>query len=392
MKTAALVVGHLAFRRGSWQTRRVVVGLFPELNAPGGVQRAGRHLAAVLSEFAGGRGIDCRLISLNDSAEVHHMEIGGREFAFTGCARSKTRFVAAAVRAARRGAKLVLAAHPNLGPVARAMRIVARHMKIIVCAHGIEVSEPLPSLRKRALQRSDLVLAPSRDTADLVAVKQGVPRDRIRVLPWAADPQFEALLAKAPLTPLPQEFPAGRVILSVGRWVASERYKGVEHLIMAVARMLTRWPDLQLVAVGEGDDRGWLENLAAEHGVTRHVHFLSGLRPAELAACYAACEIFALPSRGEGFGLVYLEAMASGKPVIGGAHGGAPEVILDGVTGYLVPHGDVKQIVTALETLLGDPEHARQMGARGKSRVQSAFCFPDFAKSLKKILCEQCAS
>jgi len=88
----------------------------------------------------------------------------------------------------------------------------------------------------------------------------------------------------------------------------------------------------QLAAVGEGDDREWLEDLAKENGVRRHVHFVSGLSYSELAACYAHCEIFALPSKGEGFGLVYLEAMACGKPVIGGAHGGAPEVIEDGKT------------------------------------------------------------
>ncbi len=73
--------------------------------------------------------------------------------------------------------------------------------------------------------------------------------------------------------------------------------------------------------------------------------FLDRSTDSELAACYAAAEVFALPSRGEGFGLVYLEAMARGKPVIGGAHGGAPEVIQDGVTGYVVQHGDTLQLV-----------------------------------------------
>src|SRR5262249_48855040 len=240
------------------------------------------------------------------------------------------------------------------------------------------------------LRRSNLVLAPSSATAELVAAKQGVQRNRIRVLPWALDPTFEELLVKAMLTPLPQEFPPGRVILSVGRWDSGERYKGLDHLIAALARLRTRWPEVQLVAVGDGDDRGWLENLAAEHGVQRYAHFLSDLMPAQIAACYAACEIFALPSRGEGFGLVYLEAMASGKPVIGGAHGGAPEVIEDGVTGYLVTHGDVTQTVAALDALLQDPELGRQMGARGKERAESAFRFQTFAKSLEKILREQC--
>jgi phosphatidylinositol alpha-1,6-mannosyltransferase len=370
----------------------VILGLFPELDAPGGVQRAGRHLAAVLSEFATGQGVDCRLLSLNDSPELHRMEIGGREFVFTGCQRSKTRLVVSALRSARRRAQLVLAAHPHLAPVAQAMRIVAPRVKTIVCTHGVEVWEPLSWLRNRALRSANLVLAPSRDTADHVTVQQHIPRERIRVLPWALDPQLEALFAPAQQNPLPPGFPSGRVILSVGRWLASERYKGFDQLIAAVARLLTRWPDVQLVAVGEGDDRGWLENLAAEQGVRRHVHFLSGLTQASLAACYSACEIFALPSRGEGFGLVYLEAMASGKPVIAGAHGGAPEVVEDGTTGYLVPHGDVTQIVTALEALLRDPEHGRQMGARGRARVERDFRFSVFAKSLKKILREQCES
>ncbi len=368
----------------------MLVGLFPELDAPGGVQRAGRHLAAVLSEFASGRGLDCRILSLNDTPELHRMTLGGREFVFTGCEQGKTRLVTGALRAARRGARLVLAAHPHLAPVAQAMRFLAPRLKTIVCTHGVEVWEPMSGLRRRALRRANVVLAPSHDTADHVAAQQQVPRDRIRVLPWALDPQFEALLTAAPLTTLPLGYPGGRVILSVGRWLAGERYKGVDHLISALPRLLTRWPDLQILAIGEGDDRPWLEHLAAERGLRRHVHFLSGLTPGEIVACYAACEIFALPSKAEGFGLVYLEAMASGKPVIGGAHGGAPEVIRDGVTGYLVQHGDVAQLATALDTLLSDPAHAREMGERGRARVERDFRFPAFAKALKKILRELC--
>jgi glycosyltransferase involved in cell wall biosynthesis len=182
------------------------------------------------------------------------------------------------------------------------------------------------------------------------------------------------------------------VILTVGRWQANERYKGMDTLITALPRLLHEWTDLQLVAVGEGDDRAWLEQLAEGCGVRRHVHFFSGLSYPELAACYSACEIFALPSRGEGFGLVYLEAMARGKPVIGGAHGGAPEVIDDGRTGYLVHHGDAPQLATSIETLLANPELAREMGARGRERVHRDFKFSVFAKSFKKTLRELCES
>ena len=120
--------------------------------------------------------------------------------------------------------------------------------------------------------------------------------------------------------------------------------------------------------------------------------FLTGLTDSELAACYAAAEVFALPSRGEGFGLVYLEAMARGKPVIGGAHGGAPEVIQDGVTGYVVQHGDTLQLVTSIDTLLSNPELAKKMGERGRERVEQEFRFNVFAKRFRKILRELCES
>jgi phosphatidylinositol alpha-1,6-mannosyltransferase len=166
----------------------------------------------------------------------------------------------------------------------------------------------------------------------------------------------------------------------------------MDTLIQALPRLLLRWPDVQLVLVGAGDDREWLVNIARDSGVERHVYFLTEITYDELSACYAASELFALPSRGEGFGFVYLEAMARGKPVIGGAHGGAPEVIQDGVTGYLVPHGDTVQLTASVDALLSNPELGRQMGARGRERVEKEFGFTVFAKAFKKILRELCES
>jgi len=349
-------------------------------------------MAFLLSEFANAKHMEYRLLSLNDTQDLHRMRLGDREFVFTGAARSKAGFTVAALKATRRRPKVVLAAHPNLAPIVRGMKLLAPRMKSIVCTHGVEVWEPLPRIRRRALQRATLVLAPSRATADFVVSLQGVASERVRVLPWALDPDFETRVAANGSAPLPKDFPRGRVILTVGRWLAAERYKGMDTLIQSLPRLLLRWPDLHLAIVGSGDDREWLENIANVSGVRRHVHFFSGLSYSELSACHAAAEIFALPSRGEGFGFVYLEAMARAKPVIGGAHGGAPEVIRDGVTGYVVPHGDAVHLATSLDALLSDPELGRQMGERGRERVQQEFRFSVFAKNFKKILRELCES
>jgi len=377
----------------------VLIGLFPELDAPGGVQRAGRHLAAVMTEFAGSRGLECRILSLNDKAELKRLNVTGREIVFTGSERAKGSFLAAALKTARRAAgkgqkapKLVVAGHPNLAPVVRAMRLVTPRLRSVICTHGVEVWQPLPRVRRNSLRKADVVLAPSKYTAEHVAADQGVDVAKIRVLPWALDPRFEALAQHAAKSTVPPRFPQGQVVLTVGRWRADERYKGMDTLITALPRLLPRWPELQLVAVGDGDDRAWLEDLAEETGVDRHVHFLSGLSYEDLAACYGHCELFALPSKGEGFGLVYLEAMACGKPVIGGAHGGAPEVIEDGKTGYVVPYGDAAQLATAMETLLDDAALRAEMGRRGKQRVENEYKFSIFATSFRKILRELCES
>jgi len=375
-----------------WQTQPVLLGLFPELNAPGGIQRASRHLALVMSEYAASHKTEYRFLSLNDTQELHRMRIADREFVFTGADRGKLRFTVNAMRAARRHAKLALAGHPNLGPVLQTLRLFAPRMESIICAHGVEVWEPLPARRRNALRRATLVLAPSCATRDHLVSVQGVEPHRVRVLPWALDPDFETRAAAGPRSAPPAEFPPGRVILSVGRWVASERYKGMDTLILAMSRLLLRWPDLQLVLVGSGDDRGWLEHIARDCGVQRHVHFLTDIPYGQLSACYEASEIFALPSRGEGFGFVYLEAMARGKPVIGGAHGGAPEVIQDGTTGYLVQHGETVQLATSIDALLSNPENARRMGEAGRERVEKEYRFNIFAKGFKKILSELCES
>jgi phosphatidylinositol alpha-1,6-mannosyltransferase len=370
----------------------LIVGLFTELLSTGGVQCAGRHTAAVLAAWAEQRHVASRFLSLNDKQALHRLHVGEQEFSVSGYGRSKLSFLFAALRAARRRPSLILAGHPNLAPAARAMKLLAPGARTAVIAHGIEVWTPLPAFRRRALCQADRVLAPSTDTAGRLAEVQGVDRERIRVLPWSLDPVFAILLAAPSKDSLPAGFPAGRVILTVGRWASDERYKGLDTLILALAALQTSVPRLYFVAVGEGDDRPTLERLAARAGVADRVCFLSGLTPEQIRACYAACEVFALPSAGEGFGLVFLEAMAQGKPVVGGAHGGTPDIIQDSVNGYLVPHGNVDRLAQVLCTLLSNGLLREEMGRRGRDLVLRRHLFEHFATRLNQVLEDLCAS
>ena len=363
------------------------MGLFTGVLPAGGVQRAGRHVAAVTAKLASDRGMAARFLSLNDPQGLHTVRVGSLEFSVSGYAGSKTQFALAALRAAGRKPALVIALHPHLAPIVLGMRARGRKFRSIVFTHGVEVWQPLGWPRGAALRSADLVVGPSADTVQHLISEQSILPGKVQRLPWGLDPDFEARLeAAVPLSP-PPGFPAtGRIILTVGRWDPAERYKGADTLIDALPRVLKAAPETSLVLVGDGEDRPRLEQLARDLGVSEHARFLYGLTHEQLFACYANCDVFALPSRGEGFGLVFLEAMANAKPVIGGDHGGIPDIVEDGVTGLLVPHGDVERLAQALESLLNNPSRAREMGARGRGRLEKSFSFAQFQSHLTDIL------
>ena len=150
--------------------------------------------------------------------------------------------------------------------------------------------------------------------------------------------------------------------------------------------LLKAFSDLHLVAVGEGSDLRRLQSLARESAASERIHFLPFIAHDQLPNTYGHCTIFAMPSRGEGLGLVFIEAMACGKPVIGGNHGGTPGVIDDGVNGYLVRYGDVGQLVDRLTRLLSDDSLRESMGAQALAKVQRDFTFARFSAGTERDL------
>jgi glycosyltransferase involved in cell wall biosynthesis len=364
----------------------MIAGLFTDLLSNGGIQYAARQTAAVLAGIARRRESAVSLLSLNDPPGKHELSIAGQDYEFQGFGRSKPRFILAALKLAARKPGVVLVNHPNLAPVAAAMRMVSPGSRVVVMTYGIDVWETLPPLRRAALRRAAAVTSCSTYTAEKLVSVQRVVADRVFHIPLSLDPEFMELAESAPTLAPPEGLPEGRIILSVGRWAANERYKGLDHLIQVLPELQRQTKNLYLVAVGDGDDRPRLEALAREAGVARSVVFLRGLSRAELVSCFARCDVFALPSAGEGFGYVFLEAMALGKPVIGGAHGGTPDVIRDGETGYLVTHGDVTRLAAAIARLLHDDALRMEMGRRAGQHVRANFMFQQFESRMSELL------
>jgi phosphatidylinositol alpha-1,6-mannosyltransferase len=356
----------------------VIVGLFPDLSSAGGIQRAGRLTAAALLSYASRRGETCTSLSLNDRADTSNARIGSQEIQFTGFGRSKRHFAAAAWRVAGEGPRLVVALHPNLAPIVAAMKFRSPRTRFVTFAHGVEVWTPLNAMRRWSLDRCDLVLAPSAYTVRQLIEQQGTKPEKTGRLAWSLGPEFDARKTPTATVP-PTGFPSGRIILTVGRWDAGEAYKGVDHLIAALPELLRDVSDLHLVAIGGGSDLPRLEQLSRQSSAAENIHFLPFLDPEQLDAAYDSCDVFALPSRGEGFGLVFLEAMSHCKPVVGGAHGGTPDVIEDGESGYLVRYGEVSELANRLRRLLTDEPLRRRMGTAARYRVVRDFTFERFS-------------
>jgi phosphatidyl-myo-inositol dimannoside synthase len=159
--------------------------------------------------------------------------------------------------------------------------------------------------------------------------------------------------------------------------------------------VLRRMPDAVYWIVGSGDDSERLELRVRELGIAESVRFAGAVSAEELDVCYNLCRVFAMPARtelgsavpcGEGFGIVFLEAMAHGKPVIGPSMGAPAEFIRPGEHGLLVDPTDPTEIAQAVVELLEDPERAHRMGVAGREWVASEFSFEKFSDRLRKGL------
>jgi len=185
--------------------------------------------------------------------------------------------------------------------------------------------------------------------------------------------------------------PGPHAILIVGRLSAEQNHKGHDHLLEAMPLILQSVPDAQLVIAGEGDDQPRLENKVRELGLTDQVIFTGWVEEDELHRLYADCAVFAMLSTGDGFGLVFLEAMAHGTACVGLKTGSAAEIIEDGKTGVLVDRDDPRELAERLTEILSDPVHRTRLGQAGNILYESNFRGMNHVSRLQSILTEQTA-
>lgn len=268
-----------------------------------------------------------------------------------GAARNTAAYFAAIARHARRPFDLVVCAHINLLPVARMLR-----RKTLLMIYGIEAWKR--PRRGAALVRGvDGVASISDITCDRFLNWSGFAGPTF-LIPNAIHLERYGIRARNAELAARWGLDGRRVLLTLGRIVAAERYKGFDEVI----EVLPSLPDdVAYLAAGSGSDLSRLVAKARRLGVADRVVFTGHIEEREKTDVYNLADAYVMPSRGEGFGFVFLEALACGVPVIGSRHDGGREALRDGELGLLVDPSSLAEIRTAILDVLA--EHRREVPA-----------------------------
>lgn len=304
---------------------------------------------------------------------------------FDGCGGSRRHFACAVIAQALQK-RWLLVDHVTLAKPLLPL-ITLGWRRLMVIAHGSEAWRKIRPSSRRIFKRATLTLTNSQFTLRRMHAALGEFAGIACPLGLSVD---FPLLSEPP-TPKPaatmklrcadgvERLVGNQALLLVGRMHSAEREKGTVELMGVLPRVLQKFPETQLIFCGDGDDRAYLEKLALQQDLGAKVFFPGRVSNELLAQIYQQCYAYVMPSRQEGFGLVYLEAMNAAKPCIGSVDDGATDVIVDQETGYLIVHDEQsKGLYTAIIALLESPAHARQMGLHGFRRLHATFTAGQF--------------
>ncbi len=288
---------------------------------------------------------------------------------------------------------VIICGHVNAGPA-----VLTAHFLLckpyIVYVHAMEITyRKWKPLYKVILKRAKRIVAGSSYSKSLVgrlfglkyvdvihpSVDSGLPGKN-----FTSSDEKNAVIRKKP-----------KIILTVGRIDAAERYKGHDTVIEAMPAVLESMPDAEYWIVGDGSDRPRLEAIARKTGVSRAVRFFGQVQ--DVTPFYDECDVFVMVAetidngtviKGEGFGLVYIEAASFGKPVIAGDCGGATDAVIDGYTGFLIPPREPGILANRIVHLLKNPDITEAMGRRAKRWVLTYFDHQRQLNEFENILAE----
>lgn len=327
----------------------------PELFKLGGIQRYSRHLLEGLAEDPSAK-VERVLLKNDSGLPPDFRPPPATSFTFAGTAGRGLRTPFFAAELIGHGAwgkpDLVLTSHLNFTPAAHLLKRL-RGVPFWTVAHGFEAWDAHRPSVLRALQACDRVLAVSSYTRKVLIERHGLHPERVHLMPNTFDAErFQIRPRPVKLLERLGIDSNRRIILTVARIEERERYKGYDQILRVLPQILSVVPDAHYLLVGRGNDLGRVREMIGQRSLADRVTLATDVEDDELPGCYNACDVFVMPSKREGFGIVFLEALASGKPVIAGEVDGSVDPLLHGRLGILLDPDNAAAIRDAIVAVL----------------------------------------
>ena len=312
----------------------------------------------------------CKALSdMNDAEEPGNLKVlsmyDGQEDAdekyispllFSGYDQQKMNFVKSAILQGR-GSKIVILSHVNLLSIGYLIKLFSPETKLVLFAHGIEVWGPLSDFRKKMLNKCDRIFSVSQFTKDTMIQLFQIGEEKITVLNNCIDPFLPSPETTGKDVSLQKKYRFKKddiVLMTLTRLSSKELYKGYDHVLFCLDILKDKYPNIKYLIVGryDAEEKGRLDTIIQELSLKDYVVFTGYIPDEELAKHYRLADIYVMPSKKEGFGIVFIEAMHYGLPVIAGNKDGSVDALCHGQLGILVNPDSQAEINEAIQNII----------------------------------------
>lgn len=354
----------------------------------GGIERFNKCFLRALSE------LDKEAITDSASFSAYDTQIDEQYYTperYKGFGKNKASFVLQAVLAARKYDTIILG-HVNLAAVGILIKRLYPTKKLVLIAHGIDVWGGLPRMKTKVLHVADQILSVSSFTKNKLVKVHNINADKITVFHNTIDPEFPVPEYRIQQQELRERYGLSDddfVLYTLSRLKSTELFKGYDSVIKAVGTLSKEYPQLKYVLAGKYDEaeKARIDQLIADEHAEGKVIVTGYLNEQELVAHYQMADTYIMPSKKEGFGIVFIEALVSGTPVIAGNADGSADALMHGELGTLVNPDSIEEIKNAITTHIKQkPEQSEGHWRALKAKTLDNFSFERYKQRLKGLV------
>lgn len=354
-------------------------------SATGGIEKVNRIVGKAIHKLGLESGNKAKVYSMYDKKDDVDEKYFPKQI-FRGFSTNKLEFVYKSIKQGKK-CDVVILSHINLLSVGYLIKLFSPSTKIILITHGIEVWMPFSGFKKRMLEKCDLIVPVSTYTKDIMIKQNGFNENKFHVLNNCLDPFLPEPVTgeKSPALLAKYGFKKDDIILmTLTRLSSKEKYKGYDKVLIAVRDLAISYPNLRYLIVGKYDaaEKKRLDEITDALGISKLVVFAGFVPDEELADHFNLADVYVMPSKKEGFGIVFIEAMYYRKAVIAGSGGGSVDALNGGKFGLLVDPDSQEEITDAIKKVIINtnayiPNH---------ELVMQKFSYPVYRQKINELL------